>query len=375
LKLAFTGDINFGNMEKFSADPFRHVADEMSKLNCVVNLEAVLLPQGFTGAPAKQKMCLRADEAALDHLIRLRPLLVNMSNNHINDYGNYGAANTMQLLRRAGLNCFGAGYSDQEHNVFALQQEKILFLTYTTARFELMQLAPLYDDIHSIGPKEFSLDLLRRQIRGYEDYTKIVLLHWGREDVYYPLPTQRQLAREMIDAGVDLIIGNHPHVIQSYEQYRGRWIFYCLGHFFFPHFVLDHRRWQWYRETYFDYQHKGRNISLVPVFEVEPQGIVLKRIRTIRADRDFQIRFVNKTVRHNRFMGSDSKRYQRFYTWHAFFTKWLHRLKWPLRKVSIGRFYLKWHLLPLLYRRSGLPRLHRFVQGIGRRRQDQTARM
>jgi poly-gamma-glutamate synthesis protein (capsule biosynthesis protein) len=61
----------------------------------------------------------------------------------------------------------------------------------------------------------------------------IVCLHWGVE--YQPRPDRKQveLAHQMIDAGADLVVGGHPHVVQPTEFYHGRWIAYSLGNFIF----------------------------------------------------------------------------------------------------------------------------------------------
>ena len=64
------------------------------------------------------------------------------------------------------------------------------------------------------------------------DY-KIAYLHWGTEFIPYPSVEQKQFAHWLIDVGFDLIIGMHPHVLQGYEIYKGKYIFYSLGNFVF----------------------------------------------------------------------------------------------------------------------------------------------
>jgi poly-gamma-glutamate capsule biosynthesis protein CapA/YwtB (metallophosphatase superfamily) len=61
----------------------------------------------------------------------------------------------------------------------------------------------------------------------------IVSLHWGIEYMTRPEPEQVELAHQMIDAGADLVVGGHPHVVQPLEEYQGRWIAYSLGNFVF----------------------------------------------------------------------------------------------------------------------------------------------
>jgi len=61
----------------------------------------------------------------------------------------------------------------------------------------------------------------------------LVGLHWGIEYATRPQRRQIELAHQMIDAGADLIVGGHPHVVQPIEEYRERWIAYSLGNFVF----------------------------------------------------------------------------------------------------------------------------------------------
>jgi poly-gamma-glutamate capsule biosynthesis protein CapA/YwtB (metallophosphatase superfamily) len=61
----------------------------------------------------------------------------------------------------------------------------------------------------------------------------ILAAHWGYEFVHYPPYGVICEAHSFVDAGADLIIGGHPHVIQGMEQYKGKWIFYSLGNFLF----------------------------------------------------------------------------------------------------------------------------------------------
>jgi poly-gamma-glutamate synthesis protein (capsule biosynthesis protein) len=61
----------------------------------------------------------------------------------------------------------------------------------------------------------------------------IVCPHWGVEYALKPSRTQVKLAHQMIDAGADLIVGSHPHVVQPLENYHDHWIAYSLGNFIF----------------------------------------------------------------------------------------------------------------------------------------------
>jgi poly-gamma-glutamate capsule biosynthesis protein CapA/YwtB (metallophosphatase superfamily) len=62
---------------------------------------------------------------------------------------------------------------------------------------------------------------------------KILSFHWGNEYIHHPSLGQRNLAYKCIEAGADIIVGHHPHVIQPYEKYKEGHIFYSLGNFCF----------------------------------------------------------------------------------------------------------------------------------------------
>ena len=61
----------------------------------------------------------------------------------------------------------------------------------------------------------------------------IASFHWGEEKAEYPNDVQVELAHAAIDAGADLVLGHHPHVLQGIEQYKGKNIVYSLGNFCF----------------------------------------------------------------------------------------------------------------------------------------------
>ena len=69
--------------------------------------------------------------------------------------------------------------------------------------------------------------------KDYPDDVLVIMLHWGVEAAYSPTERQKNIARNLVDAGADLIIGAHPHRVQGVEFYKGKPIFYSLGNFQF----------------------------------------------------------------------------------------------------------------------------------------------
>ncbi|AKB24329.1 Capsule biosynthesis protein capA [Methanosarcina sp. MTP4] len=328
-KLAFTGDLSFHNIEKYTNDPFKNVAHNLFNLNCVVNLESVFLPKSYTQDPIKKKICLRQDDSAINHLIKINPFLINLSNNHINDYGNFGAKYTQQILESEKISYFGAGFNNENHNVFVLKDQNVVFLSYATRSCDSTK-SKLFDEKNFIGPKELNLDLLKKQIEDYTDYTKIVLLHWGLEQKHYPLPEQRKIARKLVDCGVDLIIGNHSHVIQGYEMYKNKWIFYSLGNFLFPNLKLHIKQ-----KIYYLPQSKKNRMSIIPIFNISKTGIVLDNLISIKANKKFELEVDNSVNGiYNRYLFSNEYIYSIFYALYSFYVKMTYYSVMPIRIVK-----------------------------------------
>ena len=70
------------------------------------------------------------------------------------------------------------------------------------------------------------------------DYT-VVYTHWGDEYELIPNGGQIDLAHQFVDSGADIVIGTHPHVIQSKEVYKGAYIYYSLGNFIFDQYFNE----------------------------------------------------------------------------------------------------------------------------------------
>jgi poly-gamma-glutamate synthesis protein (capsule biosynthesis protein) len=73
----------------------------------------------------------------------------------------------------------------------------------------------------------------------------IPFMHWGWERELHPTRRQQTLARKMIDAGADVVVGGHPHVTQGTEYYKGKLIVYSLGNFVFDGFELPEAKMGW----------------------------------------------------------------------------------------------------------------------------------
>lgn len=143
--------------------------------------------------------------------------LVNLGNNHILNFGESGLEQTKKYLDEAGVGYFCT--DDLRFRIYDLGRNKIAFVCYN--QFEKEGVERAEGDI--------------REIKGEADVV-ILYAHWGKEYETKTDARQKDLARKFIDAGADLIIGSHPHVVQEKEVYNGKTIYYSLGNFIFDQY-------------------------------------------------------------------------------------------------------------------------------------------
>lgn len=146
--------------------------------------------------------------------------VANLPNNHIGNYGVDAIHETERHLQAAGIQWDGFGH--------------IVYKTVHGVRFAFLGFNGVGEDV--------DLAEMRTEVRHARRKADVVIVsyHWGRE--YTPVPLTapgvanqdpRQIAHATIDAGADLVIGNHPHWVQGVEIYRGKYIAYAHGNFVF----------------------------------------------------------------------------------------------------------------------------------------------
>lgn len=238
--LNFAGDVIFAGkvaelLQKQGYNYSYSALDGMFKKDdlTVVNLETPITTGGV-GAADKQFVFKGAPEA-LDALKSAGVDAVNLANNHTLDQGEQGLLDTLNHLNSRGIPYVGAGKNSKEAytaQYFERNGIKIALLGFTrviprsdwAAGAAKPGLASVYDNteaIKTIAAVKKKADIV------------VVVVHWGKERVEQYDSTQQTLGRSFIDAGADLVIGGHPHVLQGIEPYQGKWIAYSTGNFIF----------------------------------------------------------------------------------------------------------------------------------------------
>ncbi|MDY6933364.1 MAG: CapA family protein [Spirochaetota bacterium] len=182
--------------------------------------------------PTKKYIFL-AEPSALKLLKYGRIDGVSLANNHVNDFGEVALINTMTNLYNNGISFTGAGMDIGSAHLpisVEIRDIRLAIFAYSTIAYP-----ESFSADSSPGVARADIDFIREDIKNYARYNDfiIVSIHWGREYSDFPTRHQIELAHAIIDSGVDVIIGHHPHVYQGIEIYNGKPIVYSLGNFIF----------------------------------------------------------------------------------------------------------------------------------------------
>lgn len=149
--------------------------------------------------------------------------IVSLANNHTTNFGFEGLEQTKKFLDEAGIGWFGDPNNREGQKLSAIVEKNGIKIGFV--------------GFHELIGTGF--DNVITEIKNIRPEVDIIIAypHWGTEYITDRVNTaQKQEAYAMIDAGVDIVIGAHPHVIQPIELYKGKPIFYSLGNFVFDQY-------------------------------------------------------------------------------------------------------------------------------------------
>ncbi len=158
---------------------------------------------------------------ALSELVSAGFTHVSLANNHAFDYGVDGFDNTKESLQALGITPFGDPHS--------VNESSIIYIGEGTTRVAVIAIHTLYD-----FKEEELAEILATASRDSE--YQIAYVHWGTEYEKIPTAEVRAQATYLLHRGVDLIVGHHPHVVQSIETIDGKVVVYSLGNYIFDQY-------------------------------------------------------------------------------------------------------------------------------------------
>lgn len=229
IKITFTGDCllasymnqtTSGSFNEYSNnnDPsyfFEKVKPIFEKDDItIINLENVFTDQNLKEVKKDHNPAYwyRSKTSNTDILTGSSVEAVSLANNHFGDYGNQGRVDTINAVEKAGL-LYG-----NNDNTFYFEKNgyKIAFIC------------------HGLWG-EWQADAIINRIKEAESQSdfQVVFYHGGKERIHAPEQWKINASRKLVDNGADLVIGNHPHVLQPMENYNGVDIVYSMGNFCF----------------------------------------------------------------------------------------------------------------------------------------------
>ncbi len=180
-------------------------------------------------------MTFHSDPKVVPGIARAGFDILSLANNHTPNYGQSGLLDTFRYLDDAGVKYVGAGKNSDE-------AEAAIYMEAQGIRFAFLA----YND-SDVVPDSYGasanragtniMDISKMQKAVTEAKKKadivIVSMHSGVEYTATPNSHQKNFAHAAIDAGADVVLGHHPHVVQTLEKYNGKFIIYSLGNFVF----------------------------------------------------------------------------------------------------------------------------------------------
>jgi len=212
------------------------------------------------------EMVFRANPETVEGLKCAGFDILSLANNHSFNFGVQGLKDTFRYLNEAGIIYIGAGQDKQEAHrpkILGVKGIKIAFLAYTDSIFTPISYQA---GENQAGVAFMEVSEMEKDIALAKSQADLVIvsMHSGTEYASQPDDKQVCFAHSAIDAGADLIIGHHPHVIQKIEEYKGKYIFYSLGNFVFDQMWSEETREGLIAKIVLD-KEKIKEISFTPV--------------------------------------------------------------------------------------------------------------
>ena len=226
-ELLFVGDIMLGRnveslMDQYGDEyPFFQTKDFLEDADLTIgNFEGIVSEEHIKTPPFNFSFSIKPE-----YLYSLKKVgfdILSLANNHAGDFGNDAFVYTQKLCKTYEISCVGSP--------LGITSESVSVETVGNVKIGFIFLYSLYGEID-----EYALKNKLEQLSQESDI-QIAYMHWGEEYTQMHSTSQEKLAHTLIDAGVDTVIGAHPHVVQDIEVYNGKPVFYSLGNFVFDQY-------------------------------------------------------------------------------------------------------------------------------------------
>ena len=248
VSLVFAGDSTLdddaGDLIAKGGDPFADFATYFAGADIrITNLECVVT---YKGAAADKMYTFRAHPRVIP-ILKKHFDAVTLANNHSGDFGPDAFAEMLTLLKMGGVAQVGGGMNlKQAHAplVFERKGLRIAVLSYNEFQPRSFEAGPNLPGVAWSEDQKVVADIAAARSIHKADLV-IPLMHWGWENELRANARQWQLAKLMIDAGADAVMGGHPHVSQDVGVYKGKPIVFSVGNFVMKETDNDNQRKAW----------------------------------------------------------------------------------------------------------------------------------
>lgn len=254
MNLFFCGDIMPGGVLPYQKNyitsellDFMHGFDfRIGTLEAAIGTNLPYDPVKMTGRQnivyARNEDFFRVKEMGVD--------VVSLANNHVWDLGEEGINNTIKVLKENGIKYCGAGLNIEEASRPAIIEkdgQKMAILAYCMYGNPWLGYVELAG-VNKAGINPLDIEKAVNDIKEAKlKYDKVIVMpHWGREYQYEPLPECVAMAKRMVEAGADAVLGSHTHQMQPLITYKKTPICFSMGNFLFPDFYMYPPRPIWY---------------------------------------------------------------------------------------------------------------------------------
>lgn len=255
MKLFFCGDVIPGGVLPYQKDyidselqTFLNTFDyRIGTLECAVGTN---LSYDETKMKGRQNIIYSRNE----DFFRMKEMgfdVLSLANNHIWDLGLEGLKNTINLLNENGILYCGAGLNLEEAaRPAVIRKDGKTVAVYACCMYDPPQLLGHVEVAGPDKPGVNPLDIERvlSDIQAAKKkYDKVIVMpHWGLEGSYTPIPECIDMAKRMVDAGADVIMGGHTHRPQPCLNIKKTPVCFSMGNFLFPDFYMQPPRPLWY---------------------------------------------------------------------------------------------------------------------------------
>lgn len=178
-------------------------------------------------------LVFNAPPAYTQGLVKYKFEVLSLANNHALDQGAKGLKNTMAFLKQEGIKHIGTGENQEEAWQPAVTEHNGIKICFIGASYaSINDNGKTRNDYVARIEDGEKLNMAVSKAESICDFI-VVGMHAGTEYTHTPSGQQTGFARRAIDAGADMVIGHHPHWVQTIEKYQGKYIFYSLGNFIF----------------------------------------------------------------------------------------------------------------------------------------------